>query len=60
MGQVRKQCGAQIAELFQPIDLLNILGFPNFGHDVGDVYKWIQVFHGNYDDLAIWHVKYFL
>ena len=26
----------------------------------GDVYKWLPVFHGNYGDSAIWHVKYFL
>ena len=50
MDEVREQCGAQIAELFQPIDFSNIPGFPNFGHDVGDVYKWLPVFHGNYGD----------
>ena len=60
MDEVREQCGAQIAGLFQPIDFSNIPGFPNFGHDVGDVYKWLPVFHGNYGDSAIWHVKSFL
>ena len=60
MDEVREQCGAQITEIFQPIDFSSIPDFPNFGHDVGDVYKWLLVFNENYGDLAIWHVKYFL
>ena len=60
MDELREQCGAQIARLFHPIDFSNIAGFPKFGHDVGDKYKWLPVFHGNYGDSAIWHVKYFL
>ena len=60
MDEVREKCGAQIDEPFQPIDFSNILGFLNFGHDVGDVYKWLPVFHGNYGDSTIWNVKSFL
>ena len=60
MDELREQCGAQIARFFHPIDFSNISGFPNFGHDVGDVYKWLPVFHGNYGDSAIWHIKSFL
>ena len=60
LDKLREKYGAQLALAFQPIDFSNIPGFPNFGHDVGDVYKWLPVFHGNYGDSAIWHVKYFL
>ena len=60
MDELREQCGAQIAGLFQPIDFSNIPGFPNFGHGVEDGYKWLPVFHGNYGDSAIWHIKSFL
>ena len=52
--------GAQIARNFQPIDFSNIAGFPNSCNGAGDTYKWLLVFHGNYGDSAIWHVKYFL
>ena len=60
MDEVREQCGSQIDGIFHPIDFSNILGFPNFGYGVGDVYKWLPVFHRNYGDSAIWHVKSFL
>ena len=50
----------RLSDFFHPNDFSNILGFPNFGHGAGDIYKWLPVFHGNYGDLAIWHVKYFL
>ena len=60
MDELREQCGPQIAGLFHLIDFSNIPGFPNFGHDVGDVYKWLPVFHGNYGDSTIWHIKSFL
>ena len=46
--------------MFQPIDFSNISSFPNFGHSLEDVYKWLPVFHGNYGDSAIRHVKSFL
>ena len=54
------QCGAQTARLFHPVDFSNIPGFPNFGHDVWDVYKWLPGFLGNYGDSTIWHIKSFL
>ena len=60
MDEQREQCGAQIVELFHPIEFSNIPGFPNFGHGVGNIYKWLPVFHGNYGDSTIWHVKSFL
>ena len=60
MDELKEKCGARLTRIFQPIDFSNILGFPNFDHGVGDVYKWLLVFHGNYGDSAIWHVKYFL
>ena len=60
MDELREQCGAQIVELFHPIDFSNIPGFPNFGHGVGNIYKWLLVFHGNYGDSTIWNVKSFL
>ena len=60
MDELRDQYGAQIAELFQPIYFSNITGFPNCCDGVGDAYKWLPVFDGNYGDSAIRHVKYFL
>ena len=60
MDEVREQCDAHIAGIFQPINFSNIPSFPIFGYDVGDVYKWLLTFHGNYGDSAIWHVKSFL
>ena len=58
--ELREQCGAQIAKIFHPIIFSNILGFPNCCNDLGDAYKWISKFYGDYGDSAIWHVKYFL
>ena len=60
IDELREQYSAQITGIFQPIDLSNIPGFPNYCDGVGDAYKWLPVFHGNYGDSAIWHVKSFL
>ena len=60
MDELREQCGAQIVEFFHTNDFSNIPGFPNFGQGVGDINKWLLVFHGNYGDSVIWHVKSFL
>ena len=60
MDEQREQYGSQISRLFQPIDFSNFSDFPNCGHGMGDVYKWLPIFHGNYGDSAIWHAKYFL
>ena len=60
MDELKEKYGAHITIIFQPINFSNILGFPNCCDGVGDAYKWIPVFHGNYGDLAIRHVKSFL
>ena len=53
MDELGEQRGTQIARRFHPIDFSNIMGFPNFGHDVGDVCKWLSIFLVNYGVLAI-------
>ena len=60
MDELKEKYGAQLTRMFQPIDFLNIPSFPNSCNGVGDAYKWLLVFHGNYGDSAIWHVKSFL
>ena len=60
MDELKEKYGAQITKKFQPIDFSNIPYFPNYCNGVGDAYKWLPVFHGNYGDLAILHVKSFL
>ena len=60
MDELKEKYGAQITGIFQPIDFSNISGFPNCCDGVGGAYKWIPVFHGNYGDSTIWHVKSFL
>ena len=60
LDELKEKYGAQLTLMFQPIDFSNISGFPNYSYGVGDAYKWLPVFHGNYGDSAIWHVKSFL
>ena len=58
--KLKEKYGAQLTLMFQPIDFSNILGFPNYSDGLGDAYNWIPTFHGDYGDLAIWHVRSFL
>ena len=37
LDELKEKYGAQLTVMFHPIDFSNIPGFPNFGHDVGDV-----------------------
>ena len=60
MDELKEKYGTQITGIFQPIDFSNISGFPNCCNGVGNAYKWLPVFHGNYGDSAIWHAKSFL
>ena len=53
LDELKEKYGAQFTLMFQPIDFSNIPGFPNYGDGLGDAYKWIPTFHGNYGDLAI-------
>ena len=60
LDELKEKCGAQLTLMFQPIDFSNILGFPNCDDGMGDAYKWLPTFHGDYGDSAIWHVRSFL
>ena len=53
MDELKEKYGAQITGIFHPIDFSNISGFPNYCDGMGDAYKWLLVFHGNYGDLTI-------
>ena len=59
LDELKEKYDAQLTVMFQPIDFSNILGFPNCCNGLGDAYNWLPTFHGDYGDLAIWHVKYF-
>ena len=53
LDKFKEKYGAQLT--FQPIDFLNIPGFPNYSEDLGDASNWLPPFHGDYGDSAIWH-----
>ena len=60
MDELKEKYGAQLTEMFHPINFSNFPGFPNCCNGFGDAYNWLSAFHGNCGDSTIWHVKYFL
>ena len=60
MDELTKKFGAYLARHYHPTDFSNISGFPNLGDGDRKLYTWLPIFHGNYGESTIWHIKSFL